>query len=301
MKNILSPEECLALSTDNNNVVFVDGSWHMPNTNRNARAEYEAGPRIAGAKYFDVDDVANKDLPLPHMMPSATIFGKAMDALGITNSDRVIVYGGKGCFATPRTWYTFKAFGHDQVHLMNGGLEDWISVGGAVDTDVVTSMRVADLDGFDDTIYQAKSPTNIVDLEEMRRVCSSYAGNDDNEESSPLIVDARSAGRFNGTDKEPRPGLRGGHMPGAKNLVFIEFHDSSDPLKFKSVDEMEEILNKYDVPRNRKIYSTCGTGVTACSLALALDECGRDSSLTYIYDGSWTEWANPELDTPVVK
>ena len=292
----------------------------MPNTDRNARAEYEAGPRIAGAKFFDIDDVATKDKPLPHMMPSPAAFGRAMDSLGITNSDRVIVYGSKGCFATPRTWYTFKAFGHEQVYLMSGGLDDWADIGGAVDTDVVTSMRAAagdagnnvNANANDSSIhhYQAKSPTNIVDLEEMRRVCARAADNnndvnDVNADATDnvLIVDARSAGRFNGTEKEPRPGLRGGHMPGAKNLVFIKFHDPSNPLKFKSADEMEEILNQHDITRdnnNRKIYSTCGTGVTACSLALALDECGRDSSLTYIYDGSWTEWADPDLDTPIV-
>jgi len=309
-RHIRSAEECLTLSkadSNSSNVIFVDGSWYLPNIpDRNARKEYEAGPRIEGAKFFDVDDIAStgpvlNPKGLPHMMPPAALFAAAMDKMGIRNCDTIIVYAGKGCFAAPRTWFTFVSLGHDpsRVFIMDGGFDDWDRLGGPVDRNPVKTFFATDLN-IEEPRYVAREPANIVDM--------AYVQNVLNESSaSRLVVDARSSGRFVGTEPEPRPGLRGGHMAGSQNLFFLCFHDPMNPLRFKSIDAMKNILVDNGLLQNKnlkEVISTCGTGVTACSLVLALYECNDSYSYHLeinVYDGSWTEWGDPNSTTIVVK
>jgi len=207
--NILSIEECLTLAatqSDNARIVFVDGSWYMPNAQRDARKEFEIGPRIPGSIFFDIDDIASKEnvlnpKGLPHMMPSADLFSTAMDAMGIKNEDRIVVYARKGCFAAPRTWFTFKSMAHDpsHVHIMNGGIDDWEAMGGSLETGSVITVRAADFFSEEISIepnYKAREPTNVVDMEYVATIINEgYLLND-----AAIIVDARSPGRFSGKE-----------------------------------------------------------------------------------------------------
>ena len=295
---LLSVKECLS-SFGRPGVVFVDGSWHM--SDRDERAEYEKGPRIAGARFLHIDDISSRGSAvnpkdLPHMMPSASLFAAAMDAMNVSSGDHVIIYGTEGCMATSRAYYTFKAMGHPEglVHLMQGSLKEWQERGGKVDTDPVKAIKAADLDVGGETKYDtARRASNIYAMEEVLEAATA-------DDSDTIIIDARSAARFNAEAPEPRPGLRMGHIPGSLNVPFNDLLESGNVTKFKPVDELRTVFNNYgvDVDTDKKIVCSCGSGVTACVLANALEVCGRDPSQTYVYDGSWAEWGGEE-DTPI--
>jgi len=294
--NILSVPD--AIKRHSENAIFVDGSWHL--SSRDGRKEFEDGPRIQNAKFFDIDDVARKGQNLPHMMPPKKLFAKVMDEFGVTPDSDLIVYGTEGCFSIPRAFYTLRAMGHpiDRLHLMQGSLKDWIDAGGPIETGMQDSLKVSDLDDVaeDDIKYdKAVDAINVVGMEKVMDVVASGS-------AESIIVDARSAGRFVGEAPEPRPGLRGGHMPGAFNVPFNILLDLDDGNKFRSKEDMIQIFKEagVDVGTDKDIICTCGSGVTACWLALALEECGRDPSKTFIYDGAWIEWAS-DANTPVVK
>jgi thiosulfate/3-mercaptopyruvate sulfurtransferase len=242
-----------------------------------------------------------------------------MDAFGVTPDSHVILYGTEGCFSIPRVWYTFKAMGHpvDKVHIMDRSLNDWIDAGGPIEIGPRETIRVENLPGcqVDDNedddgnknppkYDTAVDAMNVVGMERVLKLVNDYHANNKNDNqqtSNGIIVDARSAGRFVGTEPEPRPGLRGGHMPGAFNVPFNTLLDD-DNKKFSSKEEMISIFKQagVDINTEKDIICSCGSGVTACWIALALEECGRDPSKTFIYDGSWVEWASDE-NTPVVK
>jgi thiosulfate/3-mercaptopyruvate sulfurtransferase len=273
--------------------VFVDGSWHL--SQRDGRKEYEAGPRIEKALFFDIDDVATKGHITPHMMPSKDLFARVMDEFGITPESDVILYGTEGCFSLARTFLTFRSLGHSRVHIMQGSLKDWIDAKGPIESGAKKSLKVDELSENVaikyDTAVDAK---NMVDMRKMIEVIES------GEKSNALIVDARSAGRFIGEAPEPRPGLRGGHMPSALNVPFNILLEGDN--KFQGKETIVQAFKDagVDVETEKDIICTCGSGVTASWLALALEECGRDPSKTFVYDGSWIEWAS-DLSNPVVK
>jgi thiosulfate/3-mercaptopyruvate sulfurtransferase len=289
--NLLSIPECIELHSD---AVFVDGSWHL--SSRDGRTEYEAGPRIKGAHFLDIDDVGTKcEKNLPHMLPSKEVFAKVMDSFGITSATNIVVYGSEGCFSIPRAFYTFRSMGHDKVHIMDGTLTDWIDSDGPTETGAKESFKLGNL-AIDGAAKYKESvdPKNIVDIDYVFNVVNK------GKTSGSIIVDARSNGRFIGIEPEPRPGLRGGHMPGAFNVPFNTLLDDVNK-KFRPIEEMKSIFQHagVDIDTENNIVCSCGSGVTACWLALALEECGRDPSKTLIYDGSWIEWASDE-NTPVV-
>lgn len=249
---------------------------------------------------MDIDDVATKQHTknLPHMMPPKEIFARVMDEFGVTCDSDVILYGTEGCFSIPRVLYTFKAMGHpvDKVHMMDGSLKDWMDANGPIETGPRETIRVDNLSQDKATKYdRAVDARNVVDMAKVLELVKNGPN------SSGIIVDARSAGRFVGIEPEPRPGLRGGHMPGAFNVPFNTLLDD-DNKKLRSKEEMISIFKDagVDVNTEKDIICSCGSGVTACWLALALEECGRDPSKTFVYDGSWIEWASDE-STPVVK
>lgn len=243
---------------------------------------------------------------LPHMMPPKELFAHVMDEFGITSYTNVILYGTEGCFSIPRVLYTFKAMGHpiENVKMMNGSLKDWMDAGGPVEWGWKESMRVDHhlvLGGDYVSRYdKAVDARNVVNMDKIVELVQNTK-NGVSTDTAGVIVDARSKGRFVGKEPEPRKGLRGGHMPGAFNVPFDRLL-KDDKKTLRSKEEMISIFSNagVDVYTEKDIICSCGSGVTACWIALALEECGRDPSRTFVYDGSWIEWASDERN-PVVK
>lgn len=276
------------------NVKFVDGSWFL--SGRNGRDEFQAGPRIKDARFFDIDDIA-ADSSFRHMMPSKEVFGAAMDAMQISNTDHVIVYGSADCLFIHRAWFQIKNMGHGaHTHLLDGSLADWEKQGGPMETGNPSIPMILKENLTLDTPskYIATDPQSVVDKDEVMEIVAAK------DSSSSILVDARSADRFNGEVEEPRPGMRLGHMPGSKNVFFKELLRDENVLRFKDTAELKSIMAKggVDVDTEKRIVVSCGSGATACALVAALELCGRDTSKTVVYDASWSEWGGVS-DTPI--
>ncbi|HEU4367949.1 MAG TPA: 3-mercaptopyruvate sulfurtransferase [Methylomirabilota bacterium] len=254
----------------------VDGTWHMPQLMRDARAEFEAA-HVPGAVFFDIDAIADPATSLPHMLPAAEAFAAAVGALGVGSGDRVVVYDVRGVVSAARVWWTFRAFGHEAVAVLDGGLKKWRAEGRPVERGAVKpTVRV---------FRARRRPELVRDLAAMR-------ANLDSRDAQ--VLDARSAGRFAGTEPEPRPGLRGGHIPGSLNLPYETLYQADGTLR--PPDELRGAVQAAGVDLARPIVTTCGSGVTASVLALALHLLGRPD--VAVYDGSWSEWGG-RTDTPV--
>jgi thiosulfate/3-mercaptopyruvate sulfurtransferase len=254
----------------------VDGTWHMPQLGRDARAEFEAG-HVAGASFFDIDAIADRTTTLPHMLPAADEFAAAVGGLGIGSDDRVVVYDTRGVVSAARVWWTFRVFGHDAVAVLDGGLRKWRAEGRPVERGPAARPRR--------TFRARLRPELVRDLSAMR-------ANLDRRVAQ--VLDARSAGRFAGTEPEPRAGLRGGHIPGSLNLPYETLYRADGTLR--PPDELREAAVAAGVDLSRPIVTTCGSGVTASVLALALYLAGRPD--VAVYDGSWSEWG-ARSDVPV--
>jgi thiosulfate/3-mercaptopyruvate sulfurtransferase len=251
---------------------FLDGSWYVGKA-RDPRAEF-ATERIQGARFFDLDNISDKSSSLPHMLPSAEQFSKDVSDLGISNDDHVVVYTKENCFSAARVWWTFKAFGHRKVSIMNGGINAWKTIKGPVES--------GELAGVTKGSYQATLNNKmVVDWKEVLNVV---------ETGAAQIIDTRSAGRFHGTAPEPRPGLAGGHIPGSLNLPFDRLVKEEDWTTFRSKEEIKEAIEAAGKIMGSKSIISCGTGVTACVLAFGLHLLDQDHESSPIYDGSWTEW-----------
>ena len=254
----------------------MDGTWHMPQLQRDARAEFEAA-HIPGAVFFDIDAIADRGTTLPHMLPTADEFAAAVGGLGIGNDHRVVVYDVRGVVSAARVWWTFRAFGHDAVAVLDGGLGKWRAEGRPLERSAPVPARRA---------FAARlRPELVRDLAAMRANLGSRAAQ---------VLDARSAGRFAGTEPEPRPGLRGGHIPGSLNLPYETLYRADGTLK--PADELREAVAAAGVDLARPVVTTCGSGVTASVLTLVLYLIGRRD--VAVYDGSWSEWGS-RADTPV--
>lgn len=269
--------EWLAKHLNAPDVVVVDASWYLPNLNRNAKAEYADG-HIPGAVFFDIDGIADHSTNLPHMLPTPDVFAAEMGKLGIGDGARIVIYDGLGLFSAPRVWWTFRTMGARDVVILEGGAPRWKAENRPW-TDEQTHRRPA--------IFTARLDHGAVaSLTDVKAHLAS---------GKAQIVDARPADRFKGDAPEPRPGLKSGHMPGAKNVpAGLVTADGA----LKPAVEIETLFQKAGVDLDKPIVTSCGSGVTAAILALALESTGR--SIKSLYDGSWAEWGGRD-DCEVAK
>ncbi|RVJ75099.1 3-mercaptopyruvate sulfurtransferase [Sinorhizobium medicae] len=256
-------------------VRIVDASWYLPAQNRDPKAEYAAA-HIPGAVFFDQDAIADQTSVLPHTLPSPEAFAKAVGAMGIGENDVIVVYDGPGIFTAPRVWWMLRVMGARNVFVLDGGMDGWKAEGRPV---------TAQLPNPEPRVFKASIDRRAVtSFERMKDVVENRLGQ---------IADARSAGRFSGEEPEPRAGMRSGHMPGARSLPSGVFSEGG---KFKDLDQLRRTFADAGIDLSKPVVTTCGSGVTAAIITLALQSLGhKDNTL---YDGSWSEWGS-RPDTPV--
>jgi thiosulfate/3-mercaptopyruvate sulfurtransferase len=268
-KNWIVETEWLAAHLNAPDLIVFDASWHLPTSGRNAKSEYLA-EHIPGALFFDIDDLVDEKSPLPHMLPSTVKFASRMKKIGVGDGMRIVVYDTLGLFSAARAWWTFRAMGHQDVAVLNGGLKKWKAEGRPLE-DGPPVQRTAR------HFTPLLNGSLVRDIEDMK----GYV-----EKGNMQIVDARSQGRFEGKDPEPRPGLRQGHIPGAKNVPSGAILNPDGTLKSKA--ELEKIFREAGIDPQEPVVTTCGSGVTASMLSLALAVLGQTNAA--VYDGSWAEW-----------
>lgn len=257
----------LAAHLKNPDLRLLDASWYLPDMGRDARAEYEAA-HIPGARFFDIDEISDHRSDLPHMAPPTEKFMSRLRAMGVGDGHQVVVYDGAGLFSAARVWWLFKLMGKDDVAVLDGGLPKWTAEGRETE-DMPPIVR-------DRHMTVSRQNHLVVDVTQV----ASAAKLGDWQ-----IVDARSPARFEGTEPEPREGLRAGHIPGSANLHYRALLNPDGTMK--SLADLERAFAAAGIDPAKPVITTCGSGVTAAILSLALEVLGRRHAL---YDGSWSEW-----------
>ncbi len=257
-------------------LVIVDASWYLPAAGRNGQQEYDQ-EHIPGAVFFDQDRIADKDSGLPHTLPSPEFFAQHVGAMGITANETIVVYDGPGMFSAPRVWWMFRVMGVKNVYVLDGGFDGWKKAGYPTTNERTRIASTLFTPAFDKAA--------VVSFEEMRQVV---------DEKRSHIADARGAGRFTGREAEPRPGMRSGHMPGARNVPVTALSENGE---LKDLESLRGVFKEAGIDLSCPVVTSCGSGVTAAVINLALTSLGHKDNR--LYDGSWSEWGSRQ-DTPVV-
>ena len=254
----------------------LDASWFMPDSGRNARAEYDAG-HIPGARFFDIDDISDQRSALPHMAPPVEKFMSRMRAMGVGDGHQVVVYDAMGLFSAARVWWTFRLMGKTDVAVLDGGLPKWLAEGREVE-DLPPVVR-------DRHMTVSRQAGLVKDVTQVAHAAKLGLAE---------VLDARGAPRFAGEVAEPRPGLRSGHIPGSRNIPFATLLTADGTMKDPAA--LRAVFTAAGVNLSKPAITTCGSGVTAAILSLALERIGHRNHA--LYDGSWSEWGMYE-DLPV--
>ncbi|MEK9990059.1 MAG: 3-mercaptopyruvate sulfurtransferase [Halieaceae bacterium] len=262
-------------------VKVLDASWYLPGEPRDPFQEYVAA-RIPGARFFDIEAIADRNHACPHMLPTAEQFAQQVRVLGVGSDDQVIIYDHKGLFSAPRAWWMFRVFGHAQVRILSGGFPAWRAAGCPVESG--------------ETVPSESQPSFAAQYQshwvaDVARVRAAMATGD------ALILDARSPARFAGEEAEPRPGVRPGHVPTSRNLHYARLV-AEGGQGLKPLAELRELFDAVGITDATSVVTTCGSGISACILALALNELGHSN--VAVYDGSWAEWG-ADSDCPIEK
>jgi thiosulfate/3-mercaptopyruvate sulfurtransferase len=258
-------------------LVVFDATKYLPNEDKDGKAEFLKA-HIPGARYFDIDEVADPDTDLPHMVPTPGRFARLLGAMGVGNGTRVVFYDQKGLASAARGWWLMGLFGHDAAAVLDGGLPKWVREGRPTEAGAAAAANPATFRPD----YRATRLRGVGDL--LRNVTA----------GAELVLDARAAGRFTGATPEPRAGMRSGHIPGSANIPYTDLLHADGT--FKSAAEVRARFAAAGVDGTRPVVTSCGSGVTACILTLGLRLSGLPEGA--VYDGSWTEWGG-RADTPV--
>ena len=283
--NLCSVEQ-LKTFQDSGDVCVLDASWYMPSAKRDTHAEYRQ-KRIPGAIFWDIDKIADTRQDLPHMLPTERVMSQVCNQLGVSSESRIVIYDTSGLFSAARAWWTFKTFGFNQVQVLDGGLPAWLDADGKIESgEAAISIETNSAENYEvfirpDETFLASRHVLINNIESQEYV----------------VLDARSKGRFDGTDPEPRPELRSGHMPGSYSLPFDTLITEG---RLKAKGDLVDLFSRFGLNPNlddKQIVTSCGSGVTAAIITLALVEAGFPHHR--LYDGAWCDWASAN-DTTIL-
>ncbi len=272
-QNFIAPETLSALLADGaDDLRIVDASWYLPSLKRNGAEEY-LERRIPQAQYFDIKKISDQNNPLPHMLPSAADFGEAVGKMGVSTADHIVIYDGRGIFSAARAWWMFKIMGAVNVQVLEGGFDRWQLGEFPVETGAPARVE----------------PSVFLARLDAGKVCHIADIRANIKSQKSLILDARPQVRFSGEAKEFRAGLNSGHMPGAKSLPIATIQSDG---RLRDTHELSTIFEKLGVDNDTHIITTCGSGVTAAIITMALETIGHTNNS--LYDGSWSEWGQAE-------
>lgn len=267
----IEPDDLKLKINKNKNIKILDATFYLPDSGLNAEKEYN-DKHITGAVFFDINKIADPQNSLPHMIPSKEIFSEMMKNLGLNNDDEIIIYDNSPILSSARAWFLLRYFNHNKIFILKGGIKNWLKHNGMITSDL-TVINKGNFTAQNEKTDLVKSLSNMIEL---------------SNKNDQLILDARSYNRYLGTAKEPRPGLPSGHIPNSKSLPSSDLINKDGILK--NEEELKVIFNNNEISQDDSIIATCGSGVSACVISLALFTLGKFD--VPIYDGSWTEWAS---------